>query len=59
MRWAKHVACMGERKITYRILMWKPELKSPLQRPMRRCDNNIKKHFEEMGLEVMDWIYLA
>ena len=36
MRWAGHVACMGERRGLYRILVGKPERKRPLGRPRRR-----------------------
>ena len=36
MRWAGHVACMGERKGVYRVLVGKPEGKRPLGRPSRR-----------------------
>ena len=33
MRWAEHVACMGERRDEYRVLVWKPEIKRPLGGP--------------------------
>ena len=36
MRWAGHVACMGERRGIYRVLVGKPEGKRPLGRPRRR-----------------------
>jgi hypothetical protein len=36
MRWAGHVARMGEGRGVYRILVWRPELKRPLGRPRRR-----------------------
>jgi hypothetical protein len=36
MRWAEHVARMGEERNMYRILMEKPEGKRPLERPRRR-----------------------
>jgi hypothetical protein len=44
MRWAWHVARMGERRDVrvYRVLMGKPERKRPLGRPRRRCEDNIK-----------------
>jgi hypothetical protein len=48
-----------ERRITYRILVGKPEGKCPLERPRRRCEDNIKIYIKEMGLEGMDWIDLA
>jgi hypothetical protein len=36
LRWAGHVACMGEEGGVYRILVGKPEGKRPLGRPRRR-----------------------
>jgi len=42
MRWARHVARMGERRGVYRVLMGKPEGKRPLGRSSRRWEDNIK-----------------
>jgi len=42
MRWAGHVARMGEGRGVYRVLVGKPEGKSPLGRPRRRWENNTK-----------------
>jgi hypothetical protein len=42
MRWAGHVARMGERRGVYRILVGKPERKRPMGRPRRRWEDNIK-----------------
>ena len=36
MRWAGHVDRMGEGRGVYRVLVGKPEGKSPLGRPRRR-----------------------
>jgi hypothetical protein len=36
MRWAGHVARMGEGRNVYRVLVGKPERKRPLGRPRRR-----------------------
>jgi len=33
MRWTEHVACMGESRGVYRLLVGKPEGKKPLERP--------------------------
>jgi hypothetical protein len=33
LRWAGHVACMGERRGAYRALVGKPEGRRPLERP--------------------------
>jgi hypothetical protein len=56
MRWAGHVARMGEKRNAYRILVWKPERNEPLGRSRRRWVDNIKMDF---GWGGMDWIYLA
>jgi hypothetical protein len=42
MRWAGHVARMGEDRGVRRVLVGKPERKSPLGRPRRRWEDNIK-----------------
>jgi len=42
MRWAGHVACNGERRGVYRVLVRKPEGRSPLGRHKHRREDNIK-----------------
>jgi hypothetical protein len=42
MRWAGHVARMGEVRSVYKVLVGKPERKRPLGRPRRRWEDNIK-----------------
>ena len=59
MRWAGHVARMGEWRGVYRVLVGKPEGKRPLGRPRRRWEYNIKMNLQEVGCEDMDWIELA
>jgi hypothetical protein len=59
MSWARHVACNGERRGLYRVLMGKPEEKRPLGRPRCRRKNNIKIDLQEVGCERMDWFKLA
>ena len=54
MRWAMHVARMGERRGVYCVLVGKPEGKRPLGRPRRRWVDNIKMDFLEVGCEGMD-----
>jgi len=49
MRWAGHVACMGERRSAYRILVGKPDGKKPLRKPRRRWEDNTKMYFKEVG----------
>jgi len=59
MRWAGHVARMGERRGLYRVLVGKPEGKRPLGRPRSRWEDNIKMDLQEVGCWYMDWIELA
>jgi hypothetical protein len=59
MRWAGHVARMGEKGSVYRLLVGKPEGKRPLGRPRRRWIHNIKMNLLEIGLSVVDWIGLT
>jgi hypothetical protein len=59
MRWAGHVARMGEKRNVYRLLVGKPEGKRPLGRPRRRRIDNIKMGLLEIGLSVVDSIGLA
>ena len=48
MRWAAHVARMGEGRGVHRVLVGKPEGKRPLGRPRRRRENNIKMDLQEV-----------
>jgi hypothetical protein len=57
MKWAGHVARMGDRRGAYRILVGRPAGKRPLGRSRRR-QNNIKMDLQEVGRGGMDWIYL-
>ena len=59
MRWAGHVARMGEEREAYRVLVGKPEGKRPLGRPRRRWVDNIRMDLQEVGCGYMDWIWLA
>jgi hypothetical protein len=59
MRWAGHVARMGEKRNAYRILVGKPEGRGPLGRPRRRWVENIKIDLREIGWDGVDWIDLA
>jgi hypothetical protein len=59
VRWAGHVARMGEKRNVYRLLVGKPEGKRPLGRPRCRWIDNIKVDFLDIGLNVVDWIGLA
>ena len=59
MRWAGHVARMGEERGAYRVLEGKPEGKRPLGRPRRRWVDNIRMDLQEVGCGHVDWIGLA
>jgi len=59
MRWAGHVARMGERRGVYRVWVGKPEGKRPLGRPRLGWEDNIKMDLQEVGCGCMDWIELA
>jgi hypothetical protein len=59
MRWAGHVAQIGEKRNVYRILVGKPERKRPLGRPRYRWVYNIKVDLGEIGWGSVDWIGLA
>jgi hypothetical protein len=59
MRWAGHVARMGEKRNAYRILVGNPEGPRPLGRPRRRWVDNIKIDLREIGWDGGDWIDLA
>src|SRR5215469_4241886 len=58
IRWAGHVARMGEGRDVHRVLVGKPEGKRPLGRPRRRWEDNIKMDLKEVGWGG-DWMELA
>jgi hypothetical protein len=49
MRWAGHVARMGEGRNVYRVLVGKPEGNRPLERPRHRWENRIEMDLREIG----------
>jgi hypothetical protein len=59
MRWAGHVARMGEKWNGYRLLVGKPEGKRPLGRPRRRWVDNIRMDLGEVRWGDVDWIGLS
>jgi len=59
LRWAGHIARMGERRDVCRVLVGKPERKRPLGSPRRKWEDNIKIDLQEVGCGGMDWIDLA
>jgi len=50
MRWAGHVARMGEERGVYRVLVGKPEGRRPLGRPRRRWVDNIWMDLQDVGM---------
>jgi len=58
MRWAEHVARMGEGRGVHRVLVGKPEGKRPLGRPRRRWEDDLKMDLREVGVGG-DWMELA
>jgi len=59
IRWAGHVACMGDRRGVYEVLVGKTYRKGPLGRPRRRRDDNIKLDLHEVECGGIDWIEVA
>ena len=59
MRWAGHVARMGERRGVSRVLVGKPEGKRTLGTPSSRWEDNIKMDPQEVECGGMEWIDLA
>ena len=59
MKWAGHVACMGDVRGMYRVLVGNPKGRRPLGRPSHRWEDNIKMDLQEVGCGGMDWINLA
>jgi hypothetical protein len=66
MRWAGHVACMGEERKVYNILVGKPEGKRPVGRPRRRWEDGIRMDLREIGFgegggggTVFEWLRIG
>jgi hypothetical protein len=59
IRWAGHVARIGEQRGMYRVCVGKPKGKRPVGRPRHRWEDNIKIDLQEVGCGGMDWIRLA
>ena len=59
IRWAGHVARIGEMRGVYRVFVGKPEGKRPLGRPKRRWEDNIKMDIQEVVCGGVGWIDLA
>jgi hypothetical protein len=60
MRWAGHVARLGEERKVYKVLVGKPEGKRPLGRPMRRWEAGIRMYLTlERLAGGVEWRQLA
>jgi hypothetical protein len=60
IKWAGHVARMGEGRNVYRVLVGGPEGKRPLERPRRRWEDGLKGAVRELVLGGgLEWIHLA
>jgi hypothetical protein len=59
MRWAAHLAQVGEKRNAYRLLVRKPEGRTPLGRPRHGWLNNIRMDLVEVGWGDVDWIAVA
>jgi hypothetical protein len=59
MRWAGHVARMGEKRNAYRLSVGEPEGKRPLRRPRRNLMDNIRMDLGEVGWGDVDLMGLV
>jgi hypothetical protein len=59
MKWAGHVARMGEGRGVYRVLVGRPEGKTPLGRPRCRWEDNIKLDLRVIEIDASNWIQLV
>jgi hypothetical protein len=54
-----HVVCMGVGRGMYRVLVRKPEGKTPLGRPLHKREDNIRADLQEVGCGVWTgWSWL-
>ena len=56
LRWAGHVAKMEEGRSAFKILTDKPTGKTPLGRPRRRWEDNIRMDLQEIGINAGNWV---
>ena len=59
MRWAGHVACMGERRDVYRVLVGQPDGRRPLGICRHRWEDNIRMDLQEVRCRGVEWIELV
>jgi hypothetical protein len=56
MRWAEHVARMGEERNVYKVLVGKPGGKRPLGIPRRSWEDGMRMDIRDIGLGGVYWI---
>ncbi|XP_033229014.1 uncharacterized protein LOC117180633 [Belonocnema kinseyi] len=56
LRWAGHVARMGNDRSVAQIMQGKPNSKRPLGRPRIRWRDNLKKDLVELGYDYNEWM---
>jgi hypothetical protein len=59
MRWARHIARMGEKRNEHRLVVRKPKGKRPLGRQRRRWVDSTRMDVVEVGWGGEDWIGLV
>jgi hypothetical protein len=59
MRWAGHVARMGDDRKVYKVSVGKPQGKRLHGRPRRRWEDGIRNDLRETGCGGVEWIQLA
>jgi hypothetical protein len=59
MRWAGHVARMGEGRKVYKVLVVKPKGKTPVGRPRRRWKGLIRVNLREIGWSGFIWLRIG
>ncbi|KAJ9574461.1 hypothetical protein L9F63_008387, partial [Diploptera punctata] len=55
LRWAGHVARMGNERVAWKLLVGKPEGKRPVDKPRMRWENNINYDLREVDYTGNDW----
>jgi hypothetical protein len=48
---------MGEMRNACNVLVWKPEGKSPFERPRQKWEDNIRMDLRKTGWEIVDWMH--
>jgi hypothetical protein len=59
IKWAVHIARMGEPRNSCNIFVGKHERKTPLRRPRHRCEDNIRMDLRNVDWEGVGWMHMA